>query len=230
MAAVQAQLAIVDYNLRQAYESDPVRFAALRRELTREAYQICDKLELVMSLDWNRLIILAEECFEMAEYQEEETGEANRDLLLRSEQLWAGLHRRNSRLDPARSYLVMARRKLADLAAAAGRPDEAARWRTQSLSTARGSPEVFQLVARQYAGRIVAVGALPTKQNAAQLEARRRRFADDALAMLREAVSAGLKDASTLRSAPEFAAIRTRPAFKAILAELILLSAPFAAP
>jgi serine/threonine protein kinase len=229
-ARVQAQLAVIDYNLRQAYESDPVRYAAARRELTREAYQICDKLELVMTLDWNLLVVLAQECLELAEYQEEETGEANRDLLLRSEQLWAGLHRRNPRYDVASCFLVIVRRNLADLAAARGRLEEAAHWRGQSLSAGRGNPQVLFEIAKQYAGRIAAVGALPTKLGGEQLDARRRRFADLALEMLREAVSEGFRDAKTLHSGPAFATIRRLGDFQAIVADLEFPTQAFAGP
>src|SRR5262249_47602659 len=44
VAAIQGNLAVVDYNLALAYASDPVRYARPLRATVAEAYAICDKL------------------------------------------------------------------------------------------------------------------------------------------------------------------------------------------
>ena len=75
-ARIQVALAAVDQNLVECYDSDPARYAAARRALTREAYEICEKISLVQPLTWNLQIISAHQSFEMVEYQDEEGGEA----------------------------------------------------------------------------------------------------------------------------------------------------------
>jgi tetratricopeptide (TPR) repeat protein len=230
MARIQYGIAEADFNLREAYDSDPVRYAPLRRELTREQYEICEKLAVLELPWWNLKIIHAKACFDMADYQEEESGEADLGLVLKSERLWAAILKSSPSNDLSRCLLVMVRRKLTDLLAAQGRTDEAIEWRRQSLTTVRGRPELCYEVAKEYSSRIGPIGVLPTKLSPKQLEALRRRLANDAITMLREAVSAGFKDARTLSAEPAFLPIRGRTEFGAILVGLTFLSSPFAPP
>jgi len=230
MAMIQGALAEADYNLSEAYRSDPARYAVPMRAIAREAYEICVKLRLVQPPDWNRCVIYAQQCFEMADYQEEEGGKPDLDLVLQSERSWADLHRRNPAFDVARAWLVIVRRKLAFELAARGRSDEGSRWRRLSLTTARGHADLLYEIALIYATRIGPIGLLPTKLDRDQLQARRRRFGDDALAMLREAVADGFKDGKRLRSEPAFASIRSTREFQAILSGLEFPPDPFARP
>ena len=230
MVTIQERLAVVDYNLCEAYDSDPVRYAGPRRALVHEAYEICDKLTLVRPLDWNCRIVYALECFEMANYQEDEGGKPDLDLVLRSEQSWAYLHRGNPADDSARIWLVIVRRELALELAALGRSDEASRWHRLSLTTARGHADLLFEIALIYAKRIGLIGVLPNKLDRDQLQARRRRFAADAIAMLREAVADGFKDGKRLRGEPGLASIRALPEFQAIKSDLEFPAKPFARP
>jgi hypothetical protein len=50
--------------------------------------------------------------------------------------------------------------------------------------------------------------------------AERRRYADRALAVLRQAVALGLKDAQAVRRDPDMAPLRGRPDFERLVAEL----------
>jgi tetratricopeptide (TPR) repeat protein len=230
MAQIQGAIAQADYNLVEAYDSDPVRYAGPRRALTREQYEICDKLKVLELPWWNLKIIHAKACFDMADYQEEECGEADLGLVFESERLWTAIFKGSPSFDMARCRLVIVRRRLADLLTAQRRTQEAAAWRRQSLTTVRGRPELSYEVAKEYSRRIRSIGVLSTKLSSVQLEVLRRQRADDAKAMLREAVADGFQDAKALRREPAFAAIRSGPQFQAIITDLIFNSCPFAEP
>jgi hypothetical protein len=74
----------------------------------------------------------------------------------------AGILKRSPSYRDAQAFLVIVRRKLADVLEARGRRDEAARWRRQSPTTARGRADLFYELALNYAKRSGAVGLLPT--------------------------------------------------------------------
>ncbi|MHB1562277.1 MAG: serine/threonine-protein kinase, partial [Isosphaeraceae bacterium] len=137
MARIQERIATVDLNLIGAYESDPARYAAASRELTAEAYEICDKLGLVQPLSWNLRIVHATTCFAMADYQTEDGLSLDIELLLKANRLWEAFLRENATSTFARASLVVVRRRLAEELADRGRADEAAAWARRSLETAR---------------------------------------------------------------------------------------------
>jgi serine/threonine protein kinase len=230
MATIQRSLAQADFNLREAYDSDPVRYAPERKQLAREAYTICDKLSLVQPLHGNLKIIYAQESFEIEDYQEEETGERDVDLLLKSEQAWVSLVNEGSTYESTHTSLIIVRRRLAELAEGRGQHHEAARWLLKAREAAGANPDVFYEVAKEYAKRTLAIGVLPTRLTATQLQSRRQRFLDESIATLREAVAAGFKDAKSLRAAPELAPIRQTPQYESILADLEFPSRGFSAP
>jgi hypothetical protein len=229
-ARIQAALAMDDQNLCEAYDSDPARYAAARRAITREAYEICEKISLVQPLNWDMRIVSAHQSYETVEYQEEEGERPDLDLLKKSEQLMAGIFQDSPSNRDAQAFLVIVRRKLADLLEARGRTDEAARYRLQSLTTARGHADLFYEIALNYAKRSEAVGLFPTRLDSHQLQARRRRFLADAIAMLREAVADGYKNAKKVRDEPAFAPIRSTPEFQVIVCDLQFPSDPFERP
>ncbi len=228
MAAIQSRIAEVDINLMDAYASDPVKYAAACRMLTAEAYEICDKLSLVLPLSWNRRFVYAITSFDMADYQAEDGLSPDLDLFKKAERLWAGILRDSPKETSAQSHLVVIRRRLADELADRGHGDEAARWEHQSLNTARGNPEMLYLVAIDYAKNAGLTGKLPTKLSADQLHERRRRFEAGTFAMLRQAAADGFKDAGRIRRESTFESIRSNPEFAAILADIEFPAQPFA--
>jgi serine/threonine protein kinase len=230
MATIQEAIAQVDFNLCEAYDSDSVRYAGPKKELAREEFEICDKLSLVQPLSWNLRVVYAKLCYDIAEYHEDEVGEANMSLVQQSERLWAEMLNRKPGFGMARCQLVIVRRKLAELMASQGRKDESDRWRNQSLAAIAGKAEICFDVAKEYSRRIGPIGVLPTKLSPGQLEARRRGFAAAAIAMLREAVSEGFEDSDALRSESLFSPLRHRPDFQAIAVEATFRSRPFAPP
>ena len=127
--AVQAKniLAVVDYNVKIATDVDPARFASRRREVIEESYAICDKLAFVQPLSLELLRIYADGCMNMALYQEQDGGKADVALLRKSEQIWEEVRRVAPGSLEARGFLVIVRRKLADVLEAKGEHEEAAR-------------------------------------------------------------------------------------------------------
>jgi len=230
MAQIQGALAEVDNNLAMVRESsDPIRyFAGPRRELETEKYQICDKLSLVQRLSPNLRKVYAYSCLSIAGLQEEDAEKLDLQLLLRAERLLEEIVRDEPTDDRYRGMLVMTRRALADEFDARGRSDEAVHWRGQSLATARGNPELFYELATVYGLNARLLGKWPTKLSPAQIETRRRRYEEEAVAMLREAVANGFRSASRLRNEPEFASFRSDPAFQAIILDLEFPANPFA--
>jgi serine/threonine protein kinase len=228
MVNIQNGLAETDYNLRDAYDSDPVRYAAERRELAREAFEICDKLSRFQSLSWNLRVVYAQNGFDIEDYQEEEGAQPDLELLLKSERSWVSILRDAPTVDLGRTALVIVRRRLADSYSAHGHLDEADRWGRCALESVRERPDLLYQIAREYARRSALIGVLPTKLGPAQIQARRQQYLADAIAILREAVSAGFKDAPRLGAETAFAPIHSSADFKAILTELVFRSAPFA--
>ena len=81
-------LAEVDYNVKVATDSDTVGFAATRREVIEEAYEIYDKLSFVRPLPLHVQRIYADGCFNHAVYQELDGLQPDVGLLRKSEQIW----------------------------------------------------------------------------------------------------------------------------------------------
>jgi tetratricopeptide (TPR) repeat protein len=228
MAEIQGRLAVADFNLREAYESDPVRYARARRELAVEAHEICDKLSLVEALEWNLLITRAVTAFALADYQAEDGRPPDLDLILEAERTWEGMLRRSSKFGMARTNLVVVRRRLAAELLARGQPDEAAHWERRALETVVGDPERPYAIAVEYARNAGLVGKYPTKLDERQLRVRRRRFEAEAVGLLRQAVADGFRDPARLKSEPLLDAIRSNPEFRAIVSGLEFPADPFA--
>jgi len=134
------------------------------------------------------------------------------------------------RFRSSRGFLVIIRRKLALLLAARGANEEASRWRSQSLTTARGDAGLFVEIALEYARMLGPIDRSPTKLGPRVLEDRRRRIVDGTIAMLREAVVDGFKDVGRLYTEEALAPIRSAPEFQAIVSDLGFPRDPFARP
>ncbi|MGO9464112.1 MAG: protein kinase domain-containing protein [Isosphaeraceae bacterium] len=230
MARLQEELALADHNLREAYGSDRARYRAERRALTRDGYEICDKLSLVEHLSWDMRIAFAHCCFSMADDQDEDGRRPDLDLYRKAEQLLAELVAGSPEHDENRSYLVYVERRLAEEHAARGQLADASYSQNRSVTTAQRRPAVYHMVAREYARRLVAIDRSPPKLDARITTARRQRLVDGTLEMLRGAVDAGFKDAKRLRNEPAFAPIRSLPEGQAIMADVEFPAQPFASP
>jgi len=220
MAVIQGGLAEVDFNLTEAYDSDPVRYAGPRRAMAEEIYKIGDKLSLLGPLLGNLRVAFARSAFDVFQYEQDDGRQPDLELLVTSERYCAAIHHDAPANDDYRKWLVQARRQLAFELEASGHYDQAAHWQSQALTPARGRPELFYQLALTYATNAGIAGKDPTKLGASQLEARRARLSADAVAMLREAVADGFRDARRLRNEPKLDPIRSDPGFAAVLAGL----------
>jgi serine/threonine protein kinase len=229
-AQIQSDIAVVDFNVRMATESDTVRFAAPRRDVIHDAYEICDKLALVQPLSVSLRRIYGYACLYMALYQEWDGNEIDLTLLRKSEQLWEEIRRVDPAGGEARGYLVIVRRKLAEVSAARGDREEASRWRPLSLTTARGDADLCYEIALEYARMIGPIDRLPTTLSAHRRGIVRQGIVDDTITMLHEAAAAGFKDAPRMRDDLPFAPIRSLAAFEAISADVQFPASPFAPP
>ncbi len=128
MATVQARIAMVDINLMEAYASDPVKYAAACRALNAEAYEICDKLGLVMRLSWNLRVAYAITSFALADYQSEDGLSPDLELIKKAERLWDDVGRESPANPMPRAAIVVVRRRLAEELADRGQSEQAARW------------------------------------------------------------------------------------------------------
>ena len=128
MATIQERIAVVDINLMEAYAPDPVKYATAYRALVNEAYQICDKLSLVMHLSWNLRVAFAITSFALADYQSEDGLSPDLELIKKAERLWNDVHRESPGTPDAGAVLVVVRRRLAEELADRGLKDEATRW------------------------------------------------------------------------------------------------------
>jgi len=230
MAKILADLAQVDYNVRVASDADIVRYAGPRRAAISEAYEICDKLSFLEPLSLALRKVYADACLNRAFYQEEDGGPPDLALLRKAERLWEVIGREDPRARAERGFLVIVRRKLAEDLTGRGENEEASRWRSQSLSSARGDPGLFYEIALEYVGRLGPIDHLPTKRDARRQSDLRRQTVDDTIAMLREAVADGFRDAKKIRGEPAFEPIRSTREFRAIVSDLDFPRDPFARP
>jgi tetratricopeptide (TPR) repeat protein len=227
VATILGEKAQVNYNLRVAFDADLARYAVQRRAVISEAYEICDKLSFLEPLSPELRRVYADGCLNMALYGEEDGAQTDVSLVRKAEELWEGIRRESPGDLAARGFLVMIRRKLADLLAQRGEYKEASQWRSRSLSTARGQPDVFYEIALEYARMLGPIDQLPSKAPPQVREQRRRRVVNDTIAMLREAVADGFKDAKALRSEVLLAPIRETPEFQEIASDLEFPRQPF---
>jgi hypothetical protein len=228
MAKILGEQAQVDYNLRVAFDEDVARYAARRREVISEAYEICMKLSFVETLSPVLRRVYADGCLNMALFYEDDGGAVDLGLLRQAEELWEGVRRDAPGDMAARGYLVMIRRKLAQEMSTRGKDEEASRWRAQSLSTARGQPGLLYEIALEYARMLALIDGVPGKVAPRVRQDRRRGIVTDILAMLREAVADGFKDAKALGTEPALSPLRGTREFQAILLDVEFPRDPFA--
>jgi tetratricopeptide (TPR) repeat protein len=219
---IKNDLAVVDDNRKIATDTDTVRFAAPRREVIYESFEICDKLGVVQPLSFELRRSYADGCLNVALYQEQDGDEPDIRLLRKAEKLWEEIRRLAPGSLEARGFLVIARRELMAALAARGELEEASRWRDLSLTTARGDANLWFEIALEYARRIGPIDHLATTVDAPRRFALRQRVVNDTIAMLSEAVADGFNDGGRLCGELALAPIRGDAAFRAISSSMAL--------
>ncbi len=123
-AELLAKIAIVDFNLANAYGADFARHVGKVRELFAEAYNICDKLELIEPLSDNLKTVLVYGLYQQADFRVEDGKPPDPELLVRAERVCQELCV-NQPWNPAhRAFSAMIRLELADELEALGRSAE----------------------------------------------------------------------------------------------------------
>ena len=232
MVTVLGALAEINHNLAIALQNiNPIGYCAgARREIETETYEICDKLGLVRPLYPVLRSAYAQSCVTMIDLQEEDGERPELELFRKSERVWKEILRDQPASVEARGMLVMLRRAFADALDDRGRGDEGSRVRALSVTTAEGDPGVLYALAENYAFNAALFGKWPTKLNDAQVRARCKRYSDEAVSMLHEAVAAGFKDSHALRASPWFIARGGDERFVVIAQDLEFPGDPFAIP
>ncbi len=176
MASIQARVAAADFNLIEAYASDPVKYYAAHRMLAAEASEICEKLSIVQPLSSNCRIVQATMAFAVADQRVEDGQSPDLALFEKAERLWEAIRHDYKNDTIGTAELVLIRRRLAEELADRGQRDKAEQWESRSLETARGKPELLYELAIDYARNAGLTAKLPTRLTADQLEKRRRRL------------------------------------------------------
>ena len=226
VAAIQGQLARIDYNLTRAYSTNLARYYQPIRALYAEAFTICDKLSFFQRLSDDLRAVFADASYQKASNQVEDGGEADLELYQQAERIWADLHRDHPTVIMYRAMLVVVRLDLADEMAARGRSEEARVYRERSLSSARGEGELFFLLAQNYAGNVGLLGTYPIKLDPKRLEERRRLYIGRACHLVREAMSVGFRDLARVWREPEFKPLLDDAEFRSVVSTLDTLTFP----
>ncbi len=232
MAGIQGALATVDFNLALAYGSDPARYYGPYRAAFAEAYDICDKLELVEPLSDDLKMVLSDALYQKADFRVEDGLAPDPALLERAERICEELCVKQAWNAAHRVMRVTIRLELADELEAVGRTAEARACRERALAGARGDGAALFEAGASAADSARQTGTYPTRLDARRLEERRRRFTRRAVASIRRGIDEGFRDAARLRNAPELASLRDDPEFRAIVASFddrVFPADPFAA-
>ena len=220
MAEIQRMIAIVDFNLTGAYASNLARYHRQARAMYDEAYEICDKLELVEPLSDDLKTVLAFALSARIDGRIED-GEAP-DLadFARAERVLEELRVRQPGNTTPRALLVLMRLQLADELEDRGRSAEARACRERAAGGARGDGMALFDAALTAADTAREVGTYPTRLDAAKLRLRRERLLHRAVRLIEQAIDAGFRDAAKLHRDPMLAILADDPGFRAIAASL----------
>ena len=138
MAGIQAALAQVDFNLANAYGFDPAGNYGKYRATFAEAYDICDKLELVQPLSNDLKTVLVYGLYQKADFRIEDGEAPDPSLLERAERICDELCVAQAWNPAHRAMRVLVRDDLADGLEALGRSAEARACRDAAAAAVRG--------------------------------------------------------------------------------------------
>jgi tetratricopeptide (TPR) repeat protein len=220
MAGIQASIAIADYNLAGVYEADLARYHDRHRAAWAEAYEICDKLELVEPLSDELKAVLAMAAYQKADFRIDDGEAPDLEGYTRAERLWDDLRVRQPWNISHRALLAMVRHDLADALEARGRAEEARSWGRRAVAGARREGTALFQAAVACAGNAGLIGTYPTRLDARRLDERRKRLAHSAVVLVHQAIDEGFCDAASLHATPELAILGADPEYRAVVASL----------
>ncbi len=228
-ASIQGQIAQVDHNLRVALDADPAHNHARRREVSTEAFRICDKLALIVRPFPDELTLVhARVCLDAARYQEVDGSQLDLGLLRESERLWGELLARQPANLEVKGYLAIVRRRLADACADRGLVDEADHWRRLWPVSIGNDHGLWYEIAAEYAMTRKNLGCGDPANSTPAVVKVREDLAANATLALRMAVANGFNASRQLATDAQFEWLRPRADFQAILADLVVSVDPFA--
>ena len=109
---IKNDLAMVDYNLKIATDTDTFRFAVPRREVIHESYEICDKLGFVQPLSVTLRRIYADGCLNVALFKNKMAANPTSLCYGNPNRCGKRLAAWSPRSFEARGFLVIVRREL----------------------------------------------------------------------------------------------------------------------
>ncbi|MHB1561119.1 MAG: hypothetical protein ACYC61_27020, partial [Isosphaeraceae bacterium] len=136
-AHIQSMIAVVDYNLAEAYAADPARHRREYRATLAEAREICDRLELVLPLSADLQIVQSFVLLREAGFRDEDGLPPDPTLLERAGRICEEILAKQPGRSEVRATLAFLRLERADELEALGRADEARAVR-QAAQTAAG--------------------------------------------------------------------------------------------
>jgi tetratricopeptide (TPR) repeat protein len=220
MAAILRGLAMVDFNLAQAYATDPARYDGPYRAVYAEAYDICDKLEIVEPLPDDLQTILMYALYQKAGSRVEDGLAPDPALLERAERVCGELCARQPGNAAFRGMRIAIGLDRADELDSLGRPAEARDCRERALAGARGDAAALFEAGAAVADVARMTGVNATRPGARRPEERRDRLVRRGVALIRRAIDEGFRDAARLRTMRELASLRDDLEFRAIAAAL----------
>lgn len=210
-ADIQKMIAIVDYNLAEAYAIDPARHRREYRATLAEALTICDKLELVLPLSVDLQTVQSFALCRQAGFRDEDGLPPDPTLLERADRICAEMVAKQPGGSSHLATLAFIRLERADELETLGRPAEALSVCQAALAAARGNGDVLLETA---------IMASDAARVTVDRPARRARLVRRALDLLRQAVASGFQNRARFRTANELAILRNDPEFLAITTEL----------
>jgi serine/threonine-protein kinase len=231
VAQIQARIAVVDFNLTGAYESDLARYHDRSRAIYAEAYEICDKLELVEPLSDDLKLVLVFALSARVDSRIEDGKEPDLEDYARAERLLEELRVRQAWNVTPRAMLVIIRHEWADELEARGGAADARACRDRAASGARGDGAALFEAAVSAADTARWAGTYPTRIDARQVRARRQRLLRRAVRLIEQAIDEGFRDAPRLHREATLRILADAPEFRAVadsLDDRVFPADPFA--
>jgi serine/threonine protein kinase len=217
---VMEAIAADDHNLVQALTSAAEGDELKASKFNNEAYEICEKLEVVRPLSINLRSIYAFTAFVKADELLATTGVPDVELNRKAAKLYESLLID----DPPkefynRCFLFLVRLELADALAARNLGDESKKVEDEASAVVHGRRDVLFQTALTYGSGTRDLESRESKLEPKARERLRKRYSGRVISLLREAVSAGYSDDERLRKDRDFSSFQSDPSFKAIVAQ-----------
>ena len=228
MAWLQENLAVDDFNLINVLTDDEVAHEKLIRELTDEAYAICEKLDVVRPLSQNLRHAHAYLCFAKANLNTDPTtGLPDIDLNRRAASLYQKLVDENPAELAPRGNLFLVLLQLADALDAHRRGGESRTAENDAFVIANGRVDILLQGGYFYATSCQGVDKLLATLDASTRRQIKERYAARVVPPVARRSHLDSKTRPGCRDDPAFAPFQTDPEFQAVVLDMKFPSKPF---